>query len=204
MINILTKRTLSFATVTVCLFMVFSLLCNKRSIGETVSDNDISYINDSTKIDPNREEAEKLLSRFNKKRHIFRNANVYRDPRCPKYLSTNSVFIYLVEQKGEYKLRLKTQYSGQEWLITKMCRIITDDGQYVLMGEFERGTEGVRIWETLDVEITKDTEKILESIVRSKKVIIKYVGMKTFVQRAMTKKEISIIERTLFIYQNIR
>ena len=150
-----------------------------------------------------REKAEKDLKSFKKKEDEFEGNAFYRDPRTPYYANVNFIYPYIGQKGDNYWLRLKFQYAADNWLFINNGVLLVDGEKFTITGNWERDNNS-GIWEWLDISV-RDTERlILERIANSKSAKIRYVGTQYHNDRTITRKEKSIIKKTLEIYDNLK
>lgn len=150
-----------------------------------------------------RVKAEKDLKTFKKKEDEFKGNAFYRDPRTPYYANINFIYPYIGEKDNYYWLRLKFQYASEDWLFIKNGTLLVDGEKFEITGNWERDHNS-GIWEWLDISVGETERYILEKIANSKSAKIRYNGTQYYNDRTITKKEKSIIRKTLEIYNNLK
>lgn len=150
-----------------------------------------------------RKKAEEELSSFRKKEDEFEGTTFYQDPRTPYYTNVNFIYPYIGNKGNYYWLRLKFQYSADDWLFINHAIILVDGDKFTVTGNWERDND-TGIWEWLDMSVQDSEHLILERIANSKSAKIRYVGDKYYDDRTITSKEKSIIKKTLDIYDNLK
>jgi len=147
--------------------------------------------------------AEKDLKSFKKKEDEFEGNTFYRDPRTPYYTNVNFIYPYIGQKGSSYWLRLKFQYAADDWLFINKGILLVDGEKFIITGNWKTDHNS-GIWEWLDISV-RDTERlILEKIANSESAKIRYVGRQYHNDRTITKKEKSIIKKTLEIYDNLK
>lgn len=150
-----------------------------------------------------RKKAERDLNKFKKKEDEFEGNAFYRDPRTPYYSNVNFIYPYIGEKDNYYWLRLKFQYASEDWLFIKNGILLVDGEKFEITGNWERDHNS-GIWEWLDISVGESERYILEKIANSKSAKIRYNGTQYYNDRTMTRKEKSIIKKTLEIYDNLK
>lgn len=150
-----------------------------------------------------KEEAIESLKSFHKKSDEFKEASFYRDKRTPNYTNFNFIYPYIVEKGGKYWLRLKMQYTADDWLFIRKAILLADGEKFYITGNWERDND-TSIWEWLDIS-AKDSEiAILKKIANAKSSKVRYEGTKYHDDRTITSKEKDIIKKTLEIYEGLK
>lgn len=149
-------------------------------------------------------EAEKTLKTFKSNNDEFNNTSFYRDPRTPNYTNVNFIYPYIgKDENNNYWLRLKFQYTAEDWLFIQSGVILVDDEKFTISGTWERDNNST-IWEWLDMPVGESELMILEKIANSKSAKIRYIGSQYHNDRTITSKEKSIIKKTLDVYNELK
>lgn len=151
----------------------------------------------------NREKAKKELRSFKKQEDEFEGNIFYRDPRTPYYANVNFIYPYIGQKGDEYWLRVKFQYAASDWLFINSGILLVDGEKYTISGTWERDNNS-SIWEWLDIPVGDTERVILRKVANSKSAKIRYIGNQYHSDRVITKKEKSIIRKTLKIYDNLK
>jgi hypothetical protein len=183
---------------------------------EIIDSNSNSIVKDSSEIKKqirikdsinliNQEKKDKAkiaLKKFENTVDEFENTIFYNDPRTPNFINVNFIYPY-IGQKGEnYWLRLKLQYTSNDWLFIKEAVFLVDDEKFTLTGSWKKDNDS-RIWEWLDINVGNSEYLLLKKIANSKTAKVRYVGMQYYKDRIITRKEKSIIKRTLDTYDGL-
>lgn len=147
-------------------------------------------------------EIEKLLATFNKKTDDFTGTTFYRDKRAPNSNKNNFIFPYLVYEQETYFLRMRFQYTANNWLFIQKVLIKTDDNDYTISGNFERDNHS-EIWEWYDISPNIHQINMLRDIALSDVAKVRYEGRQYHKDRTITDKEKDIIKKTLEIFDNL-
>jgi len=100
-------------------------------------------------------------------------------------------------------LRLKFQYTSDDWLFIERAILMIDGEKYTVTGNWERDNNS-DIWEWLDLSVEENELLILEKLVNSKDAKVRYEGRQYHNDRTISSKEKSIIKKTLEIYNNLK
>ena len=149
-----------------------------------------------------RSEALNELKNFRTEKDDFEGLVFYQDNRTPAYTNRNFVYPYIGEKQDRYFLRLKFQYTADDWLFITQIKVKTDYNDYDLKANFERDHNSV-IWEWYDMPARESEIKMLRDIALSKNPKIRYIGTQYHKDRNLTAKEQAIIKRTLDIYESL-
>lgn len=151
----------------------------------------------------NREKGEKELKSFKKNEDEFEGSAFYRDPRTPYYSNVNFIYPYIGKKENQYWLRLKFQYTSDDWLFIERAILMIDGEKYTVTGNWERDNNS-DIWEWLDLSVEENELLILEKLVNSKDAKVRYEGRQYHNDRTISSNEKSIIKKTLEIYNNLK
>jgi hypothetical protein len=151
----------------------------------------------------NKEKAENALKNFKKNKDDFQGDTFYSDPRTPTYTNTNFIYPYIGNKGDQYWLRLKFQYTSQDWLFINNTILMVDDEKFNISGSWERDHDS-RIWEWLDIAVQEREYQMLKKIANSKTTKVRYEGNKYHDDRALTQEEKDIIKKTLEIYDGVK
>jgi hypothetical protein len=151
----------------------------------------------------NKLKAEKALKSFKKNVDEFEGTTFYSDPRTPNYTNVNFIYPYSGVKDDHAWLRLKMQYTSDNWLFINNAILLIDDEKFYISGNWERDNNS-QIWEWLDIQVRQNEYSILEKIASSKSAKIRYEGNQYYKDRNITSKEKSIIKKTLEIYDLLK
>lgn len=145
------------------------------------------------------EELSKILSNMTKKYDDIKNITWYRDKSSPKYANSNGFYLYFSKDT----LRLNIQYYADDWLFIEKVIIKTDKQMYILSPRFERDNASGKIWEWADLYVDKSGMGIIEDIINSSSVKMRYEGSKYYKDISLTEKQKKALKDTLFAFKNI-
>lgn len=145
------------------------------------------------------EEISKVLSKMTRKHDDFTNITWYQDKSSPIYLNSNTFHLYFSKDN----LRLKIQYYADDWLFINKVTIKTDKEMHILSPEFKRDNEGGKVWEWADIYMDKNGVAMIQDIINSSNVKIRYEGSKYRKDIKLSKKQIQALKNTLFAFKNI-
>ena len=151
------------------------------------------------KTKKHQEQVSKALSNMIKKHDDITNITWYRDKNTPKYLNSNGFFLYFSKDN----LRLKIQYYADDWLFIEKVIIKTDKEMHILTPKFDRDNEYGKIWEWADMYVDNIGIAIIEDIINSNSVKIRYEGSKYQKDITLSEKQKKALKDTLFAFKNI-
>ncbi|WP_353119448.1 hypothetical protein [Myroides odoratus] len=129
----------------------------------------------------------------------------YRDKTTTTYNNRNSLHLYMGKSKNNSPwLRFRIQYAGDDWLFIESYVIKTDTDThtiYTSYGEVERDNGYGGIWEWYDINLDKQTYKIIKDIIQSKSVKIRHNGKQYYKDRTITQTEKKALENMLDAYE---
>lgn len=206
------KQIISFFALAFFVFIAFGSDDEEKTTSEesvesvtSIEDNLTQAQKDSIELvkSQNREKAEKELKSFKKNEDEFEGSAFYSDPRTPKYANVNFIYPYIGKKENQYWLRLKFQYTSDDWLFIQNAILMIDGEKYTVTGKWERDNNS-DIWEWLDLSAGENELYILEKLANSKDAKVRYEGRQYHDDRTITSKEKSIIKKTLEIYNNLK
>lgn len=150
-----------------------------------------------------REKAENSLKKFRKKEDEFQGVFFYTESRAPRYVNVNFIYPYIAKNNEDYSLRLKFQYTAEDWLFIEKGIFLIDGEKYIVTGNWERDHDS-KIWEWLDIPVGETEYTLLHKIANSKIAKIRYEGSQYRKDRNITSKEKSIIKKTLEVYDDLK
>lgn len=148
------------------------------------------------------EKAQNELKGFKKKVDDFEGVTFYKAQGTPNYTNINFIYPYIGYKNGNYWMRLRFQYTAEDWLFINKAIIMVDDEKFEVHGKWERDNNS-EIWEWLDLSVEKSELKLLRKIREAKTVKVRYVGTQYHNDRNLTSKEMNIIKKTLDVYENL-
>ena len=158
--------------------------------------------NDSLLIAQKKEALEEL-NNFRKKYDEFNDITFFEDNRTPVYTNRNFIYPYIGKSGDAYWMKLRFQYTADDWLFIERARIKTDSNNYVISGVFERDHNS-EIWEWYDETVGEKELEMLEDIANSEITKVRYEGTQYYKDRTLTPKEIDIIKKTIKVYKSLK
>lgn len=131
----------------------------------------------------------------------------YYDQTTPQQIQRNSFHLYMGQKDLESPtLNLRIQYKSDTWLFIESYLIKTDHSLHTLTTRFgdvqmDNGLSG--IWEWYDIPLDAATFKIIEDIINSKTVKLRYQGKQYFKDRDLTAFEIQALKNILDAYESL-
>jgi hypothetical protein len=128
----------------------------------------------------------------------------YYDKTSPQYTNRNGFFLYIGQDKtNNCWLRLRIQYAGNDWVFIEKYIIKCDDLTFTIdteYGEVKRDNSGGMVWEWLDKSPSKSELDMINSIIKSKKTILRCEGDQYHHDREITEKEKQAFQNILDTY----
>ncbi len=176
-----------------------------------IADNGIEeqrIADEKSKIEKDRLEKERLTNATKKLRTKYddiKGITWYYDKGTPKYNNYNSFHLYLGKEKTEKPwLRVKIQYTSDDWLFIKSYVIKTDSNSYTIStsyGEVEKDNGSGDIWEWYDVPMDNRLFKIVKDVINSKTVKLRHNGKQYYKDRTISEKEKQGLQNILDAYE---
>lgn len=134
------------------------------------------------------EAVEKSIKSFKKKKDEFKGVTFYNN--YEPYGYANYVKIYLVNLGGKINGRFEVGYTNNDWLFVKNYQFLCDGKRYEYTPrKIERDNSGGSVFEYSDDPYTKAIKDIVEAIVSSKNVTMRYNGDQFYHDRKISDKE---------------
>jgi hypothetical protein len=131
----------------------------------------------------------------------------YYDQTTPQQIQRNSFHLYMGQKDLESPtLNLQIQYKSDTWLFIESYMIKTDHSLHTINTRYgdiqmDNGLSG--IWEWYDIPLDAATFKIIEDIINSKTVKLRYQGKQYFKDRDLTANEIQALKNILDAYESL-
>jgi hypothetical protein len=128
----------------------------------------------------------------------------YIPKSAPTYVNMNGLYLYFQVENGVAgNLRLKFQYTSDDWLFIEKINFAIDGKVYEYIPEkTERDSgNGGEIWEWSDEPINVLEESMIMALANAKTAKMKIIGSQYFDIKPVTKKQILNINRTLQLYK---
>lgn len=143
------------------------------------------------------------LQSFKKKTDEFNGSSFYRDKRTPKYTNIDFIYPYIGESKGKYFIRLKMQYEAEDWLFIEGSTFLVDGQKFEVGARWDRDNSAGQIWEYADISVGEMELALLSAIADSRVTKVRYTGNQYHDDRTLTKKEKSIMRKTVDTYWDL-
>lgn len=128
----------------------------------------------------------------------------YYDKTTPESNRTKNIHLYFGKDKNDAVwLRLRIRYSGSNWLFIDSYTIKADDDVFEIntsFGEVERDNGYNGIWEWYDTVVDLNTLTMIEAIIVSKIVKIRYKGQQYHYDRIISTPEKIALKNVLDAY----
>lgn len=139
----------------------------KKAIYNAIKKADVTRVSDPDK---------KLLAKMTKKVDEFKGVSFYSSKKFKKGYS-NEIELYLVQTGKAYCMRAIFQYTASDWLLVDKVELICDGKKRsVSLNDVKRDNDGGDVYEYEDFLVDGNMKSILELIIYSKDVKMRYVG----------------------------
>ena len=152
------------------------------------------------------ETLDSYLKYFNKYYDKIKKTYVLKEKTSPKTIKQNAFYVYINENNGENPdLFLTINYAACDWLYIQRYIIYTKHQKFIInkryFEEIKLNKDNGMKWESFDRKVDKNELKILQTILKSEKVRIRFEGREFSDERNITPVEKRSIQRILNAYQ---
>ena len=127
----------------------------------------------------------------------------YSDKSTPSYNNVNATYLYLGDDASGPGMRFKIQYAAHNWLFIQSAIIVIDgEKRGSLGGEWKRDHD-TRIWEWIDVPVSRDNIKLVRDMANAKKVLIRFEGRQYQKDREVSATELKAMRNILEAYKEL-
>lgn len=148
-------------------------------------------------------ELQKSLSSMRVQKDSVTNKKWYYAKSTTKYLDVNSFHLYIGQDQGsEPYLRMRIQYTGDDWLFINKYTINADGRIFTLnpsYGDVERDNDS-NVWEWYDASPTSEELEMIKAIAKSKKTVIRPEGDQYYRDRTITGTEKTALSNVMNAY----
>lgn len=133
----------------------------------------------------------------------------YYDKSSPQYASSTGLYIYIGKRNSSILpwMRLRIQYSADNWLFVEKFKIKVDGQTFIIneekYGEIERDSGRGDIWEWLDRGVGNSEYEIIKAVANGKDVKIRYIGKKYHVDKTITAQQKQALKNVIDAYEAI-
>ena len=131
----------------------------------------------------------------------------YQDKSSPRYINYNGFYLYTGYAKGYAPtLRLKIQYSGDDWLFINQFFFNIDGAKFEIntsYSEMQRDNDS-EVWEWLDKVVENEELVIVKKIIKSKKAVMRMEGDKYYKDVTITSTQKRALKRVLTVYEGLK
>lgn len=154
--------------------------------------------------DANKRRLAKATSKMRKNVDEMKGITWYYDNNTTKYNNVNSFHLYMGKEKNSKPwLRLRIQYKGDDWLFIKNYNVKTDNDTYTFSPtkgvERDNGSGG--IWEWCDESLNSRTYAMIQDVINSKSVKIRYNGQQYYKDRQLSSREKTALKNVLDAFE---
>ncbi|GGH20380.1 hypothetical protein FAZ19_09915 [Sphingobacterium alkalisoli] len=160
------------------------------------------------KLEKERNEKQRLANATKKLRTNYddiKEVTWYYDRGTPQYTNYNSFHIYIGKTKnGAPWLRLRIQYTGDDWLFIEKYVIKTDTDSYTIETTYrdvDKDNGSGAIWEWYDAQMNDKLYRIVKEVIKSKSAKIRHNGKQYYEDRTITQKEKQSLQNILDAYE---
>lgn len=137
------------------------------------------------------------LSKMSVKTDPVEKTTFYTDKTTPKYTNYNSFHAYFGSKAGQSWMRLRVQYTADEWLFIKSFTVVADGRRYDFNpASFSRDND-TDIWEWYDEPANSTDIEMLRAVASSKSATLRLNGMHYYKDRQITSAEKLAIRNVL-------
>lgn len=156
------------------------------------------------------QEQQKMFSQFRSEHDQVLQVTWYYPSSAPKYINTNSCFIYMGKDDGDYpyyRLRWIMSYAGNDWIFFDNIIINIDGTNYYKTFDYfevNRDNNYGGVWEYVDIFVTSEDIEILNAIANSEQTIIRFQGDTYYYDKTVTQTEKDGIQSILNVYNAVK
>ena len=139
----------------------------KKAIYNAIKKADVTRVTNPDK---------KLLAKMTKEVDEFKGILFYTSKKYKKGYS-NEIELYIVQTGRAYSMRAIFQYTAPDWLFMDSIELICDGKKRMItLSNVKRDNDGGDVYEYEDLLVDGNLKSILELIIYSKEVKMRYVG----------------------------
>lgn len=148
-------------------------------------------------------EKERLATATNKMRSendSIRGITFYEDQTTTDYTDVNSFHLYIGKDETKIWMRLRIQYTDDDWLFMENFTIRADDQRFDITATYsdiERDNGYGAVWEWYDGSVRQNDIAMLKSIIASNSAILRYNGQQYYFDREITTAEKQALQNVL-------
>lgn len=172
----------------------------KSLYNEIVTPYKAKYDSMLADIERNLIKSEMLKPYFNFRTDEFEKCTWVTPKDAPSFTG-NGFYCYFSLVNGRAcNLRLKIQYSADDWLFIQSYKLLIDGDSYdYTPSKMERDNSDF-IWEWSDDQVTPHIEMLLNSLKNSKEAKIRFIGRQYSKDKNITPKQLVSIKRTMDLF----
>lgn len=129
-----------------------------------------------------------------------RGITFYNDKTTTEYNDVNSFHLYIGKNESRIWLRMRIQYTDDDWLFIESFVIKADDQRFDITPDYfdiERDNASGAIWEWYDGAVERKEIKVVQAIIASKSTTLRYNGNQYYVDREITAAEKQALQNVL-------
>jgi len=185
-------------------FMIGYIVNNlsKKDINESSVYSNESIVEQKEK--PSEEFIKTALKKMKSKYDDIKKITWYYDKSTPESNNTNNIHLYIGKEEGKKPfMRFVIRYSSSDWLFIENYNIKADSAVFTIstsFGDVERDNSYGSIWEWYDIIVDNKILLIVNSIIDSKNVKIRYNGQKYYNEKTISQKEKLALKNVIDAY----
>ena len=146
-------------------------------------------------------EIDKLKPKFNLKYDDIKKTTWVYPKSKPYYDNTLAFYLYLgISDEGQFWKRLVIRYHGDDWLFIKSIIVKTDIDTYTVNASSSERDNNADVWEWIDIVPGVNDNVMIESIIKSKNIKVRFEGQKYYFDWNLGKKEVNALSDVLNYY----
>jgi len=146
------------------------------------------------------------LSQMRVTKDTVRGITWYQDKSSPRFVNSNGFFLYMGTSKGfATTLRFQIQYFGDDWLFIDKYFFNVDGATKTIdpsYGDIEKDNDS-EVWEWFDTDPNSSEVELINSIIKSKKTVMRIVGSQYYKDVVITSTQKKALKRVLIVYEGL-
>lgn len=129
-----------------------------------------------------------------------RGITFYEDKTTTQYTNANSFHLYIGKNENRIWMRLRIQYTDDDWLFIENFVIKADDQRYNILATYsdiERDNASGSVWEWYDGPVELSDIAMVKAIIAAKSATLRYNGQQYYFDREITAAEKQALQNVL-------
>lgn len=152
-------------------------------------------------------ELQQALSSLRQETDKVEGVTWYKPSTYPYYVNSRSYVLPYIGQSGSSVwLRLRSHYTGSDWLFFERITISVDGHNYYKTYDYfdvERDNGSGDVWEWIDISPADSDIEMLKEIVNSKETIVRFQGDHYHYDLTISSSDKSAIDQVLIAYEKL-